>query len=79
MARNVFGITGSDDMEAAKKGIEAVREFFASLEMPSTLAEVGITPEHFDHMAKQACKFGPIGVFKRLGVEQVKEIFERAK
>jgi len=79
MARNVFGITGSDDMEAAKKGIEAVREFFASLEMPSTLAEVGIAPEHFDHMAKQACKFGPIGVFKRLGPKQVKEIFERAE
>ena len=79
MARNVFGINEEDEMEAAKKGISAVREFFKSLEMPSTLKEVGITPEHFDHMANQATKFGPIGVFKRLGAAQVKEIFERAK
>jgi alcohol dehydrogenase YqhD (iron-dependent ADH family) len=79
MARNVFGITDGDDMAAAKKGIEAVREFFASLEMPSTLREVGITSGHFEHMAKQATIFGPIGFFKRLGTGQVKEILELAK
>jgi alcohol dehydrogenase YqhD (iron-dependent ADH family) len=79
MARNVFGITDGNEMAAAKKGIEAVREFFASLEMPSTLREVGITSGHFEHMAKQATIFGPIGVFKRLGTGQVKEILELAK
>jgi alcohol dehydrogenase YqhD (iron-dependent ADH family) len=79
MARNVFGITDGDDMAAAKKGIEAVREFFASLEMPSTLREVGITSGHFEHMAKQATIFGPIGFFKRLGTGQVKEILDLAK
>jgi len=79
MARNVFGITDEDDMQAAINGIKAVRKFFSSLGMPSTLKEVDITPEHFDYMAKQACKFGPIGVFKRLGVDQVREIYERAR
>ena len=79
MARNVFGIVKQDDMEAARKGIKAVRAFFTSLDMPSKLSEVGIPSDNFDHMAEQACKFGPIGVFKRLGVDQVKEILERAK
>ena len=79
MARNVFGITDGDDMAAAKKGIEAVREFFANMEMPSTLREVGITSGHFEHMAKQATIFGPIGFFKRLGTGQVKEILDLAK
>jgi len=79
MARNVFGILEQDEMEAARRGIKAVREFFLSLDMPSKLSEVDITDENFGHMAEQACKFGPIGVFRRLGEEQVKEILERAK
>ncbi len=78
MARNVFGIAEQDDMAAAIEGIKAVRAFFSSLDMPSKLSDVGIPADNFDHMAKQACKFGPIGVFKRLGTEQVKEILERA-
>ncbi len=79
MARNVFGIVEQNEMKAAEKGIAAVKEFFKSLGMPSSLHEVDIPADNFDHMAEQACKFGPIGVFKRLGKEQVKEILERAK
>ena len=74
MARNVFDITEEDNIKAAKAGIDAVREFFISLGMPSKLSEVNIPADHFEHMAKSACLFGPIGMYKRLGPEQIKEI-----
>ncbi len=79
MARNVFGIIEKDEMDAAVKGIKAVRAFFSSLEMPSKLSEVDIPSDNFGHMASQACKFGPIGVFKRLGPDDVMEILKRAQ
>jgi alcohol dehydrogenase YqhD (iron-dependent ADH family) len=78
MARNAFGVTETDDMKAAEEGIKRIREFFKSLGMPSTLSEVDISSEHFDRMAESACRFGALGVFKRLGPQQVKEILNMA-
>ncbi len=48
---NVWGITGDDRMEIAKKAIDKTEEFFKSLGMPSKLSELGITDEHFENMA----------------------------
>ena len=48
---NVWGITGADRMEIAKKAIDKTEEFFKSLGMPSKLSELGITDEHFENMA----------------------------
>ncbi|MFO8002266.1 MAG: iron-containing alcohol dehydrogenase [Marinilabilia sp.] len=78
MARNVWGIDESDDMEAARKGIAAVREFFTSLGMPATLTEAEIPGDHFDEMGKKACIFGKIGGFKRLDAGDVVAILEKA-
>ncbi len=55
-AREVFGITESDDMEAAKAGIGKTKEFFKGLGMPSGLLEVGIDDEKFEIMAKEAVR-----------------------
>ncbi len=74
MARSVFDITEEDDLAAAKEGIDALKQFFTGLGMPLKLSEVDIPADHFDKMAKSACMFGPIGLYKRLGPEQVKEI-----
>ena len=74
MARNVFSVTEEDDVEAAKAGIKAMKQFFADMGMPLKLSEVDIPTDHFEKMAKRACMFGPIGMYKRLGPEQVKEI-----
>lgn len=78
MARNVWSIDESDDMIAAKLGIDAVREFFNSLEMPSTLSEVGFKNEHIGVMSEKVCKFGLVGMFKRLGPQDVHAIYQMA-
>ncbi len=78
MARNVLNIEASDDMEAAKKGIAAVREFFNSLGMPATLSQVEIPADHFEEMGKKACIFGKIGSFRRLDADDVVAILNQA-
>ncbi len=74
MARNIFDVTDEDNIIAAKAGIGKLKQFFTSLGMPLKLSEVDIPTDNFDKMAKAACLFGPIGMYKRLGPEQVKEI-----
>ena len=78
MARNVWDIEESDNMEAARKGIVAVREFFSSLDMPATLAQAQIPDEHFQEMGKKACMFGKIGGFKELDADDVVAILKKA-
>lgn len=55
-AREVFGVTEADDRTAAKLGIEKVREFNQSLDMPTKLSEVGVGDEKFDEMAAEAVR-----------------------
>lgn len=79
LGKNVFNIKDEELMLAAQNTIEAIRAFFTSLNMPSTLAEVDITDEHFKQMGEKACVFGPIGYFKRLNADMVTQILEMAK
>lgn len=46
-ARRVFGITISDDREAALAGVSALRSFFKELGLPLTLSDLGITNPDF--------------------------------
>lgn len=78
MARNVWSIAEENDMIAAQKGIQAVRDFFNSLGMPSKLSEVGFKEEHIEVMAEKVCKFGPVGTFKRLSPADVQAIYQKA-
>jgi alcohol dehydrogenase YqhD (iron-dependent ADH family) len=77
-AQNVFGIHGSDKMEVAHKGIEALKDLlFNQLSLKSTLPEVGIDQTHFDSMAEKAVKNGGTQyAFKPLAKEDVKRIYE---
>ncbi len=79
LGRNVFEINDENDLSAATKTIDAIRSFFNSLDMPSKLLEVDIPNDHFKEMGDKACKFGPIGYFKRLNNEAVTEILEMSK
>jgi len=65
---------GKSDEETALAGIDATREFFTRIGAPATLRDVGIGDEQLDRMAEQAVTFGPIGKFKPLLKEDVKEI-----
>jgi|HigsolmetaGSP11D_1036233.scaffolds.fasta_scaffold00569_15 hypothetical protein len=66
--------TGKSDEEVALAGIDATRAFFTRIGAPATLRDVGIGDEQLDRMAEQAVTFGPIGRFKPLHKEDVKEI-----
>ncbi|MDD4371600.1 MAG: iron-containing alcohol dehydrogenase [Anaerostipes sp.] len=75
--RNVWNIVGEDDMVVAKEAIAKTREFFAQMNLPKTLAEVGINEEYFDKMAEKAAN-GCAGSFVELTKEDVIEIYKAA-
>ena len=55
---NVFGLDPKAGVEAnARKAIECTAEFFASIGLPRTLAELKVTDEHFEEMAEHVEKF----------------------
>lgn len=75
--RNVFGLTGDDDMTVGREAIAATRAFFRQMKLPATLHEVGIDGTHFDMMAQKAadrCK----GSFVPLSAEDIKSTFTAA-
>ena len=47
-ARRVFNVQNDNDREAALEGIKRLREFYRSIGMPTTLAELGIENPDFD-------------------------------
>lgn len=52
-ARRVFDIEETDDAVAAAKGIERLKEFFRSIGMPTTMAELGIENPDIDRLARK--------------------------
>ncbi|WP_047394153.1 iron-containing alcohol dehydrogenase [Cetobacterium sp. ZOR0034] len=77
-ANNVWGIFEDDDFEVARKVIQKTREFFNSLDVPSTLAEVDIDSSKLEEMAAGATRLGPIGTMKKLEFKDVLEILSSA-
>ncbi len=77
-ARNVWGVTIENDMEAALEGIAKTKAFFKEIGMPASLGEANIDDSKFDSMVEGACKFGPIGMFRKLNKEDVKNILTSA-
>ena len=73
-ANNVWGIFGDDNFEVAQKAIRTTREFFNSLDVPSTLAEIDIDSSKFEEMAAGATRLGAIGTMKKLEFKDVLEI-----
>ncbi|MED1204578.1 iron-containing alcohol dehydrogenase [Heyndrickxia acidicola] len=65
---------GKSDEEIALEGIQAVRSFFDRIGAPSRLADYNIGDDKLDVMAKKALPFGPIGNFKKLSEDDVREI-----
>ena len=80
-AREVFGVTEADDMTAAKLGIEKVREFNQSLDMPTKLSEVGVDDEKFDEMAAEAVRTSGLvaRAYVKLDSSDVKKILMMCK
>ena len=76
--RNVWGITGENDRDIAHQAIQKTKQFFASLEIPMTLKEVGIKEESLKEMAKRCVLFGEIGAFKKLDEQAILQIYQGA-
>lgn len=55
-AKNVMGLTGDEDIELAKAGIDALEDYFRATGIPMTLSELGIGSEYFEAMAAHANK-----------------------
>lgn len=53
MARNVFDVAESDDTEAAAIGIARLKEFFKSIGMPLTFAQLGVENPDIPLMVKK--------------------------
>lgn len=64
--------------EIAIQGIQKTKEFFESLDVPTSLHEIGIGNEKIEEMAEKCCAYGPIGGFKSLGKDDVIQIYKNA-
>jgi len=79
-ATRVIGIEldGLSDEEIALKGIEGLKSFFASLGLPTSLKEVDVDESSIDEMAEKSVRFGNVGNFVSLDLEDVKAIYKIA-
>lgn len=80
-AKAVWGIEGEDENALAYQAVEALQNFFKSLNIPSTLSQVGIADgSKFEEMAEHAVrKEGLEYAWIPLNKEDVVEIFESCK
>ena len=83
-AQNVMGVSGAGTHEEmAEKGIKAMENFFRALNMPTSLAELGVSPteEEIRTMAEKCVRGvgGPVGVVRPLEVEDIENIYRMAK
>ena len=79
--REVFGLAPTGDVEAdAMNAIEATRSFFASLGMPTTLAELDVHEGDIERMIPtlRANKGEVFGSFKKLTMDDARAIYRIA-
>lgn len=69
---------GLTDEQIALKGVDELKAFFASLGLPTSLKEVDVDESSIDEMAQKSVRFGNIGNFVSLGLEDVKAIYRLA-
>jgi len=82
-ATNVFGICKDSDEETALAGIQAMEEFYRSIQIPTTISELGIelTEEQVETLAYK-CSFEnkrTIGTIKKLDTKDMENIFRIAR
>lgn len=84
-AVNVMGVTNDfrNQEATALAGIRKAEEFFRSLDMPTSISEMGyeLTEEQIEELAYKCCFMGKrtIGGFKELNQNDMAEIFRMAK
>lgn len=80
VARNVWNVDLDDDYEAALMGIEKLKDFLKSMNMPANFAELGAKEEDIDYLVQKACygnnNTGILKGFVTLNEEDVKNIYK---
>ncbi len=78
-ARRVWDIREENDQKAALAGILATENFFREIEMPTSLAKLGLSPteEQLDTLAFKCSHENTrtIGDIKKLGLSEIREIY----
>ncbi|MDD3272051.1 MAG: iron-containing alcohol dehydrogenase, partial [Syntrophomonadaceae bacterium] len=77
-ARNVWEIEENDDIIAARAGIKKTAEFFKSLNLASSLKEIGVEKDQLTGMAERATSQRPLGAFRKLEYQDVLNILQAA-
>ncbi len=77
-ARNIWEISESDDIIAAQTAIMKTADFFKSMNLASSLKEIGVEKERLEEMAKKATSQGPLGAFRKLEYQDVLNILQAA-
>ncbi|MEC3430305.1 NADH-dependent alcohol dehydrogenase [Bacillus thuringiensis serovar nigeriensis] len=67
---------GKTDREIALEGIQALRQFWTSIEAPVTLSDYAIGENEIDLMADKAMAYGEFGNFKKLNKDDVLSIYK---
>ncbi|GHU96004.1 NADH-dependent alcohol dehydrogenase [Clostridia bacterium] len=80
-AVNVMGVNGSyrDPDAIVNEGIDRLRAFFNSLGLPSTLSGLGIGEDKLELMARKCAGDGTVGGLKKLGWQDVLNIYKSVK
>lgn len=80
LASRVFGVDAHDYDEKGRALIlaEKLEAFFKSLELKTTLTELGIDDEDFEIMAKRATRNGSVGHYELLDADSIQEILKLA-
>jgi len=77
-ARNVWEIEEKDNIIAARAGIKKTADFFKSMNLASSLKEIGVEAEYLAEMAEKATSRGPLGAFRKVEYQDVLNILQAA-
>lgn len=80
LASRVFGVDAHDydEKERALILAEKLEAFFKSLELKTTLTELGIDDKDFEIMAKRATRNGSVGHYELLDADSIQKILKLA-
>ena len=80
LARRVFGVNESDDHLAALEGVARLKEFFRSLGLPVTFAQLGVENPDIELLVKKLCenKGQKFGGYYEITPEVAEEIYRLA-
>ena len=76
-AREVFGVSKTNDLAAAEEGIEIVSRFFRSIGMPLTMSEIGIPDPDIVDMARRCSRDKTITLrsYIEIGYDEMLDIY----